>query len=171
MRIAQGHVGIKTAQLNPLVLNWSCRLTQVDLYNGRKMMVCVCFVYTYQFIVARMFPEVESVCSFICVYRTFNMEDWKRMYSNNDTRTVALPYFWENFDKENYSLWVCEYKYPEELKLIFMTCNLVGGELYWCSVGRCSHDGWCIMGHPDTSYLVSPNKRPSFYFLNNSVKT
>jgi len=65
------------------------------------------------------------------VYRTFNMEDWKRMYSNNDTKTVALPYFWQNFDKENYSLWFCEYKYPEELKMIFMTCNLVGGdELY-----------------------------------------
>jgi len=63
-----------------------------------------------------------------CVCRTFNMEDWKRMYSNNDTKTVAVPYFWENFDKENYSLWFCEYKYPEDLKLIFMTCNLVGGE-------------------------------------------
>jgi len=56
------------------------------------------------------------------------MEDWKRMYSNNDTKTVALPYFWQNFDKENYSLWYCEYQYPEDLKLIFMTCNLVGGE-------------------------------------------
>ena len=64
----------------------------------------------------------------MCVCRTFNMEDWKRMYSNNDTKTVAVPYFWENFDKENYSLWFCEYKYPEDLKLIFMTCNLVGGE-------------------------------------------
>jgi len=51
------------------------------------------------------------------------------MYSNNDTKTVALPYFWEHFDKENYSLWYCEYKYADELKLIFMTCNLVGGEL------------------------------------------
>jgi len=57
------------------------------------------------------------------------MEDWKRMYSNNDTKTVALPYFWQNFDKENYSLWFCEYKYADELKMIFMTCNLVGGEL------------------------------------------
>jgi len=56
------------------------------------------------------------------------MEDWKRMYSNNDTKTVALPYFWQNFDKENYSLWYSEYKYPDELKLIFMTCNLVSGK-------------------------------------------
>jgi len=57
----------------------------------------------------------------------FDMEAWKRMYSNNDTKTVAMPYFWEKFDKENYSLWFCEYKYPEELQLIFMSCNLVTG--------------------------------------------
>jgi len=58
---------------------------------------------------------------------TFNMEDFKRVYSNNDTKTVALPYFWEKFDKENYSVWLGTYKYPEELKLVFMSCNLVTG--------------------------------------------
>jgi len=57
----------------------------------------------------------------------FDMEAWKRTYSNSDTLTVALPYFWENLDTENYSLWYCEYKYPEELKLIFMSCNLISG--------------------------------------------
>ena len=57
------------------------------------------------------------------------MDDWKKMYSNEDTLTKALPYFWENFDKENYSIWYCEYKYPDELALIFMTCNLVSGML------------------------------------------
>lgn len=58
---------------------------------------------------------------------TFNMEDFKRVYSNNDTKTVALPYFWDKFDKENYSVWLGTYKYPEELKLVFMSCNLVTG--------------------------------------------
>ncbi len=57
------------------------------------------------------------------------MDDWKKMYSNNDTMTVALPYFWENFDKEHYSVWYAEYKYPEELRQIFMSCNLVSGQL------------------------------------------
>jgi elongation factor 1-gamma len=57
----------------------------------------------------------------------FNMEEWKRVYSNNDIDTVALKYFWENFDTENYSLWTCEYLFPEELAFIFMTCNLVSG--------------------------------------------
>ncbi|KAK2168402.1 hypothetical protein LSH36_17g10012 [Paralvinella palmiformis] len=58
---------------------------------------------------------------------SFNMDEWKRTYSNNDTLTVALPYFWEHFDKEHYSVWYSEYKYPEELKLSFMSCNLIGG--------------------------------------------
>jgi len=56
-----------------------------------------------------------------------NMDEWKKTYQNNDTVSVALPWFWEKFDKENYSLWYCEYKYPEELALVFMSCNLVGG--------------------------------------------
>jgi len=55
------------------------------------------------------------------------MEDFKRVYSNNDTKTVALPYFWEKFDNENYSVWLGTYKYPEELRMVFMSCNLVTG--------------------------------------------
>ena len=38
-----------------------------------------------------------------------------------------MPWFWENFDHENYSIWYCEYMYPEELRLTFMSANLVGG--------------------------------------------
>jgi elongation factor 1-gamma len=57
----------------------------------------------------------------------FDLEDFKRTYSNNDTKTVAIPYFWEKFDKENYSIWTGTYKYPEELKMVFMSCNLVTG--------------------------------------------
>jgi len=57
---------------------------------------------------------------------SWDMEDFKRFYSNND-EDKSIPYFWEKFDKENYSIWYCEYKYPEELGQIFMSCNLVGG--------------------------------------------
>jgi len=56
----------------------------------------------------------------------FNMDDYKRFYSNNDEEK-SVPYFWEKFDKTNYSIWYCEYKYAEELSKIFMTCNLIGG--------------------------------------------
>lgn len=58
---------------------------------------------------------------------SFNMDEFKRVYSNEDTLTKALPYFWENFDKQNMSIWFCEYKYPEQLKQVFMSCNLVAG--------------------------------------------
>jgi len=57
---------------------------------------------------------------------TFNMDDFKRFYSNND-EDKSVPYFWEKFDKEHYSIWMGEYKYNDELSKIFMTCNLVGG--------------------------------------------
>jgi len=58
---------------------------------------------------------------------TFNMDEFKRVYSNEDTAEKAIPYFWKNFDKENCSIWFCEYKYPEDLTQIFMTCNLISG--------------------------------------------
>jgi len=57
----------------------------------------------------------------------FNMDEFKRTYSNNDTIQVAMPYFWEHFEKQNYSIWRCDYKYNNELTLVFMSCNLVGG--------------------------------------------
>ena len=58
---------------------------------------------------------------------TFNMDEFKRVYSNQDTATKALPYFWQNFDKEHMSIWFCEYKYPDQLTQVFMSCNLILG--------------------------------------------
>jgi len=58
---------------------------------------------------------------------SFVMDSWKRVYSNEDTATKAIPYFWENFDPEHYSIWYGEYKYPEDLTLTFMSCNLITG--------------------------------------------
>merc|ERR1719510_2253851 len=57
---------------------------------------------------------------------TFDMDDFKRFYSNND-EDKSVPYFWEKFDKENYSIWRCDYKYNDELTMVFMSCNLIGG--------------------------------------------
>ncbi|XP_054261229.1 elongation factor 1-gamma-like isoform X2 [Macrosteles quadrilineatus] len=57
---------------------------------------------------------------------TFNMDDFKRCYSNED-EAKSIPYFWEKFDKDNYSIWYGEYKYPEELKKVYMSCNLITG--------------------------------------------
>jgi len=57
------------------------------------------------------------------------LDEWKRTYSNEDTRPVALPWLWEHFDKEGYSFWFCDYKYNYELQKIFMSANLIGGFL------------------------------------------
>jgi len=56
-----------------------------------------------------------------------DLEEWKRVYSNEDTRGKALPWFWENFDPEGYSIWFGDYKYNEELTKMLNTVNLAGG--------------------------------------------
>jgi elongation factor 1-gamma len=56
----------------------------------------------------------------------WDMDDFKRFYSNND-EDKSVPYFWEKFDKENFSIWRCDYKYNDELTMVFMSCNLMGG--------------------------------------------
>uniref|UniRef100_A0A2K6RST1 Elongation factor 1-gamma n=1 Tax=Rhinopithecus roxellana TaxID=61622 RepID=A0A2K6RST1_RHIRO len=58
---------------------------------------------------------------------TFVLDEFKRKYSDEDTLSVALPYFWEHFDKDSWSLWYSEYRFPEELTQTFMSCNLITG--------------------------------------------
>lgn len=57
---------------------------------------------------------------------SFDLEDWKRFYSNND-EDKSCEYFWKNFDSEHYSIWRGDYRYNNELTQIFMSCNLMGG--------------------------------------------
>lgn len=58
---------------------------------------------------------------------SLNLEEWKRVYSNNDTRPTAINWFWEHFDPEGYSIWRVDYKYNDELTKVFMSSNLIGG--------------------------------------------
>ncbi|KAG6900246.1 hypothetical protein C0993_000887 [Termitomyces sp. T159_Od127] len=60
---------------------------------------------------------------------TFNLEDWKRQYSNNDTRGAggALEWFYQNFDAAGFSVWRVDFKYNEELTQTFMSSNQIGG--------------------------------------------
>ncbi|KAJ8414595.1 hypothetical protein AAFF_G00037970 [Aldrovandia affinis] len=58
---------------------------------------------------------------------SFVLDEFKRTYSNEDILTVALPYLWDKLDREGWSLWYCEYKYPSELGQVFMSCNLITG--------------------------------------------
>jgi len=73
-------------------------------------------------------PKKKSKLDFLPPSK-FIMDDWKRTYSNEETRSVALPYFWNNLDKEGYSVWFCDYKYNNELERTFMTANLISGFL------------------------------------------
>ena len=57
---------------------------------------------------------------------TFVLDDWKRKYSNEETREVALPWFWEKCNFDEYSVWRVDYKYNDELTMTFMTSNLIG---------------------------------------------
>lgn len=73
-------------------------------------------------------PKPKAKTSFdLLPPTTFNLEDWKRFYSNNDTRPTAIDYFWKNYDPAGFTIWRIDYKYNDELTRIFMTCNLITG--------------------------------------------
>ncbi|KAJ3248748.1 Elongation factor 1-gamma [Chytriomyces hyalinus] len=57
----------------------------------------------------------------------FVLDEWKRFYSNNETRPTACNWFWDKFDPQGYSIYRLDYKYNSELTLVFMSSNLVGG--------------------------------------------
>lgn len=57
---------------------------------------------------------------------SFDLDDFKRFYSNED-ESKSIPYFWQKFDPEHYSIWLSEYKYNNELTKVFMSCNLITG--------------------------------------------
>ncbi|KAH6912149.1 elongation factor 1-gamma [Coprinopsis sp. MPI-PUGE-AT-0042] len=60
---------------------------------------------------------------------TLNLEDWKRAYSNKDTRGAdgALEWFYQNNDPAGYSVWRVDFKYNDELTQTFMSSNQIGG--------------------------------------------
>lgn len=49
-------------------------------------------------------PKVKDFFSHF-LRSTFVLDEFKHKYSNEDTHFVALPYFWEHFDKDDWSLW------------------------------------------------------------------
>ena len=57
---------------------------------------------------------------------TWNLDDWKRQYSNcNKQYRTVMPWFWENYNPEEYSIWQLEYRYPEELEMTFQSSNAI----------------------------------------------
>lgn len=76
---------------------------------------------------AKPAPKVKNAMDLLPPSK-FNLEDWKRYYSNaEETRPDATNWFWNHYDPEGFSIWRADYMYNEELKKIFMTCNLITG--------------------------------------------
>ncbi|KZT66791.1 elongation factor 1-gamma [Daedalea quercina L-15889] len=59
----------------------------------------------------------------------FNLEDWKRAYSNKETRGAdgAIEWFYQNYDPKGFSVWRVDFKYNNELTQTFMSSNQIGG--------------------------------------------
>lgn len=73
-------------------------------------------------------PKVKSKLDLLPPSK-LDLDEWKRTYSNNNILQVAMPWFWEHYDPEGWSIWQSDYKYNNELSKLFMTSNLVGGFL------------------------------------------
>jgi len=84
----------------------------------------------------------------------FNMDDFKRVYSNEDEK-VSVPYFWQKFDKDHYSIWYCEYKFPAELTQVFMSCNLISGMFQRLDKMRKNAFGSMILFGSDNNSTIS----------------
>ncbi|XP_053207204.1 elongation factor 1-gamma-like [Panonychus citri] len=83
----------------------------------------------------------------------FDMDDFKRFYSNNP-EDKSIPYFWEKFDKEHYSIWYCEYKYADELTLVFMSCNLITGMMQRLDkMRKCAFGSMLLFGEDNASTI------------------
>ncbi|ELP83752.1 hypothetical protein EIN_469660 [Entamoeba invadens IP1] len=58
----------------------------------------------------------------------FNLESWKRLYCNSEI-TESIPWFFEHFDSEHFTIWFSKYNTPVEMPQRFMVNNLVGGTI------------------------------------------
>merc|ERR1712032_820893 len=79
--------------------------------------------------------EADPLKAFLNQFRgkkpSMILDDWKRQYSNppggKSDNYSAMPFFWENFNPEEYSLFMQDFKYQEDNKIDFMTNNKAKG--------------------------------------------
>lgn len=58
---------------------------------------------------------------------SFPIEEWRKRYTMHDTRRTALPWFWEHYNPQEWSLWKVEYRYDHELPMLLKPSSLIGG--------------------------------------------
>ena len=86
---------------------------------------------------------------------SFDLEDWKRFYSNND-EDKSCEYFWSKFDPSCYSIWRGDYRYNSELSQIFMSCNLMGGMFQRLDkLNKNAFASACLFGENNNSSISS----------------
>jgi len=86
---------------------------------------------------------------------SFVLDEWKRQYSNNDG-AVSIKWFFDNVDREGYSVWFCDFLYNEEQTQLFMTCNLVGGFLQRLDkLRKYGFGSMLIFENPDKYFEIS----------------
>lgn len=60
----------------------------------------------------------------------FVLDEWKKLYANSKDKASTLPWFWEHFDPEGYSIWIFKYnKLPGDCQVLYRTNNLLNGFL------------------------------------------
>lgn len=91
-----------------------------------------------------------------CPPTAFNWDAWKKCFSNNKNKPdVYLPYFWENMDWENCSIWRGDYMYNSELSKGFMASNLLKGMIQRLDKMRKHSFGvLCLFGEPN-NYVIT----------------
>lgn len=84
----------------------------------------------------------------------FDFDDYKRRFSNNPPENY-LPYFWEKFDPENCSIWLCDYKFSKDLGLAFMSSNLIRGALQRLDKARKQSFGSMVVFGEDSNNHIA----------------
>ncbi|KAK7812895.1 hypothetical protein U0070_001003 [Myodes glareolus] len=72
-------------------------------------------------------PEVKDPSFTHLPKSPFVLDEFTHNYANGDTPPVVLPYLWEHLDKDGWSLWHAEHRFPQEFTQTFMSCNLITG--------------------------------------------
>ncbi|KAG0257776.1 Elongation factor 1-gamma [Mortierella polycephala] len=84
-----------------------------------------------------------------------SLDEWKRQYSNNDT-PVAMKWLWENIDlTTDYSIWKVDFKYNDELTMLYMSNNLAGGLLNRLERARKYAFGCLVVAGEDNDNIIT----------------
>ena len=125
----KGERGVAICVIITVWDQWKFFLSRAALERSRlPILVCFCFIGALicTFCMGKQCVFLTFILFFI-PYSPFVLDAFKRKFCNEDPIKATIPFLWENFDKEGWSIWRCDYQYPEELKRGFMASNLVGG--------------------------------------------